>query len=172
MSRLSECGLRPILESDLDQILSWRNSARVREQMVHDQEISIEDHQKWFATKVKARPEFFWMFEYNAKPHGLVYISQEEKSDLSGYWGFYLGEVGRPKGLGTFLGILGLDTFFKFGFKNIIGEVKQGNAGSRAFHERLGFVEIETQADELDAFELTKDAWTVAREKLVRGCGE
>ncbi|WP_230714510.1 GNAT family N-acetyltransferase [Marinobacter shengliensis] len=40
--------LRPMTESDLEQVLQWRNHPEVRRYMYTTHEIRLEEHSKWF----------------------------------------------------------------------------------------------------------------------------
>ena len=139
MVELKQCLLRSIEEKDLNQVLKWRNSLRIREHMFTDHVISLEEHSSWFKSLEMSRDKSFQIFEYKGKPMGVVQFRIQNES---AYWGFYIGEAGAPKGAGLAMGYLALESIFhKSGVTFIFGEALQGNVPSQNFHKKLGFAE-------------------------------
>lgn len=135
-----DCLLRPLEESDLEQVLAWRNSERIRKSMFSDEIISLADHLAWYERIKQSKHDIYQIFELCAKPVGLVCfteISQHRRCS----WGFYLGYEGLPKGTGSAMGYLALDSLFReTSIRKVTGEVLKNNAVSTAFHRKLGFV--------------------------------
>jgi UDP-4-amino-4,6-dideoxy-N-acetyl-beta-L-altrosamine N-acetyltransferase len=137
-----EFNLRPIEERDLDMVLAWRNSPRVRSYMYTDHVITPEEHRAWFERTRQAEFPAALIFEYQGSPVGLKSFSQVDRHNNRCYWGFYLGETGLPRGCGTAMGFLALEYIFEqHGFRKLCAEAFAFNEGSARYHTRLGFVE-------------------------------
>lgn len=134
--------LRPMTSSDLEMVLRWRNSDRVRGNMYTDHVISPEEHRAWFEKVSDEKRSLHFAFEYLGKPIGIVNINQIDRANNKCLWGFYIGESNLPKGCGSAMGFFALDYLFgSLGFRKVTGEVFAFNEDSMKFHKRLGFVE-------------------------------
>ncbi len=132
--------LRPIEENDLDIVLKWRNTERIRINMYHDHLITKEEHGRWFQKLMSADDSQFLIFERGATPVGVVSFSQIDRKNGNGKWGFYIGEENMPKGTGFSMGVLGVNyAFEKMNLRKLSGEAFAFNASSILFHNRLGF---------------------------------
>lgn len=133
--------LRPAEECDLDQLLYWRNSPHVRENMYTDHLITMDEHRRWFANLQHEHHSKTLVFEIKQKPIGIVNIRYHESKSVSTCnWGFYIGEHESPPGVSTIMGYLGLEYIFKNSdTEEVIGEVLAFNYKSIAYHKRLGF---------------------------------
>lgn len=137
-----EFTLRPIEERDLDMVLSWRNSERVRSFMYTDHIITPEEHRAWFERTRTAEFPATLIFEFRGTPTGLKSFSQIDRHNNRCYWGFYLGEAELPRGCGTVMGFLALEYIFEqHGFRKVCAEAFSFNEGSIKYHKRLGFSE-------------------------------
>ena len=121
-------------------ILAWRNHPVVRDFMLTQHEITLEEHRQWFArVKLdKSRQQLIVMD--GTAPLGFVQfnnVSQGGNAD----WGFYLRPDAK-KGSGTKLGQAALMHGFKvIGLHKVCGQAIKSNAASIAFHQKLGFRE-------------------------------
>lgn len=150
-------------------VLSWRNSARIRNLSYNDREITSEEHTAWFESLEKAHDRICMIFEANGTPVGVVQFFDISTTDRKCKWGFYLGVDDLPKGLGTIMGELAISYAFQnLRVDQILGESISHNYASQKFHEKLGFVQegrIERQvyrdAKWLDIilFSISKDHW-------------
>lgn len=135
-----EFNLRPIEERDLDKVLAWRNSERVRSYMYTDHIITPEEHRSWFERTHQAEFPSTLIFEYRGIPTGLKSFSQIDRHNNRCYWGFYLGESELPRGCGTVMGFLALEYIFEQqNFRKLCAEAYAFNEGSVKYHARLGF---------------------------------
>jgi UDP-4-amino-4,6-dideoxy-N-acetyl-beta-L-altrosamine N-acetyltransferase len=168
--------LRPIAASDLDILLSWRNSDRIRSVMFSDHIISRDEHRSWFENITKSDSSIFLVFEYEQRPAGLVYFTNIDRMNGKCFWGFYLGDETLPAGTGIKLGILGLDyAFDHLGMRKVSGETFVFNAAGVNFHKKLGFVEEGRLArhilkngkfEDVILFSLFKEEWDRRRHDL------
>ncbi|MBU5615102.1 UDP-4-amino-4,6-dideoxy-N-acetyl-beta-L-altrosamine N-acetyltransferase [Geomonas azotofigens] len=140
--RPEEFNLRPIEERDLDLVLSWRNSERVRSYMYTDHLIAPEEHRAWFARSRDAEFPATLIFEYQGRPVGLKSFNQIDRHSNRCHWGFYLGDLELPRGCGTVMGFLAQEYIFeRQGFRKLCAEAFAFNEGSIKYHTRLGFAQ-------------------------------
>lgn len=169
--------LRPLNEDDLDIVLEWRNSDRIRNNMYNDRIILAEEHKNWFHRIVQKDNESYLLFRINNVPTGLVYFNDIDLKHKHCLWGFYIGDPQAPKGSGTILGLLGLDFVFStFDMIKVYGDVLSYNSPSLKFHEKLGFTNegrfirhIEKKGEFFDVirYALFKHEWDVYRKEII-----
>ena len=142
MAKREDYQLRPLQESDLEMVLSWRNSERVRANMYTDHIISLEEHQTWFK-KIKDEPTVDYLIcEFQNHPIGLVYFTNVDKNNNKCYWGFYLGETATPLGGGGALGFISMEYIFELvDFRKVCSEVLSFNNKSLKLHKKFSFQE-------------------------------
>lgn len=130
--------LRPMVESDLRQVLAWRNDRRVRRHMFDREEIAWANHVAWFKKATADQCRHILIFEASGVPAGYLGFS-ESKNGANAEWGFYTAQTA-PKGYGTLLCATGLNYgFLELGLHKIIGRVIASNRASIALHGKLGF---------------------------------
>lgn len=135
-------GLRPIEERDLETVLSWRNSERVRSCMYSDHMITPDEHRAWFGRNLQAEFPATLIFEFRGVPVGLKSFSRIDRYNNRCSWGFYLGETALPRGCGTAMGLLALEYIFEQqNFHKLCAEAFAFNTESINYHTRLGFSE-------------------------------
>ena len=142
MAKREDYQLRPLQESDLEMVLSWRNSERVRANMYTDHIISLEEHQTWFK-KIKDEPTVDYLIcEFQNHPIGLVNFTNIDKNNNKCYWGFYLGETATPLGSGGALSFISMEYIFEIvDIRKVCSEVLSFNNKSLKLHKRLSFQE-------------------------------
>lgn len=137
---MPEHTLRAMTESDLDQLLQWRNQPEVRRYMYTNHEIQIDEHHKWFAGANKNPDIELLIYQQGAKPQGFVNITRTRCPEVAD-WGFYLAP-NAPKGSGRELGKQALNyAFSQLDLHKICGQALGFNERSIAFHKALGFNE-------------------------------
>lgn len=142
MLRREECRLRPLDESDLDTVLRWRNSDRIRANMYSDHLITPDEHRNWYENVRQEKGIICRIFEWMGRPLGVVNITQIDKHSKKCHWGFYIGESDAPKGSGSAMGYLALEYIFDdLEFFKLCAEVFSFNVSSIQYHKKLGFVE-------------------------------
>ncbi|OPX90130.1 MAG: putative ribosomal N-acetyltransferase YdaF [Pelotomaculum sp. PtaB.Bin013] len=171
--------LRQIEKSDLEKILNWRNSDRIRANMFSDHIITMEEHLAWYQRIKQAQNVRCNIFEYNKEPIGLVNFTEIDRKNSICFWGFYLGES-KMLGTGLIMGYLGLNYAFNIvDIRKVYGQVFAFNLHSVNFFKKLGFMEegrfrkhvIKNGVPEdVIFFGLFKEEWNrkkVALEKIV-----
>ncbi len=174
--RREEINLRPLEERDLDMVLAWRNSERVRSYMYTDHIISPEEHRAWFERLGQAPFATTLVFEYKGVPSGLKSFSQIDRHNNRCHWGFYLGDTELPRGCGTAMGFLALEYVFEqHDFRKLCAEAFAFNEGSVKYHTRLGFVREgrfvkhvlkNGTYEDIVSFALFRDEWLAAKTAL------
>lgn len=132
--------LRDIQQDDLELILRWRNSDRIRINMYNDRIISWEEHFAWFNSLKNRADSIYKVYEHNGNPTGLVYFTDIDKKNGLCFWGFYIGRETVERGSGAIMGFLGLEYAFEvMNIRKICGESFVFNQSSIRFHYKLGF---------------------------------
>jgi len=173
-----DCTLRPVEERDLELLLAWRNSDRIRSSMYTDHVITREEHLRWFERLQSERLALSLIFEISGKAVGIVNVSRMDRVNNTCHWGFYLGETDAPRGCGAIMGFLGLEYIFeKLNVRKVIGEAFAFNQASISFHEKLGFsreghfhrhVRKNDNYEDIFAFALFTEQWTELKPELER----
>lgn len=142
MPRFENYRLRPVEEADLEKMLEWRNSDRIRAVMFTDRIITMDEHREWFERLNKEKNAVCKIFEFQGRTVGVVNIVQIDRYNNKCSWGFYLGEVDVPRGTGTVMGFLALEHIFEvMGIHKLFAEALAFNTQSIKFHKKLGFIE-------------------------------
>ncbi|MBJ6801705.1 UDP-4-amino-4,6-dideoxy-N-acetyl-beta-L-altrosamine N-acetyltransferase [Geomonas propionica] len=142
MIQRKNCLLRRIEERDLEMVLRWRNSDRIRHNMYTDHVITLQEHKAWFEKTKQTDGALHLVFELENRPIGLVYYVGIDRHNGRAEWGFYLGVEDAPRGSGSALGVLGVEfAFMELKLRKLCGEVLGYNEASLRFHRKLGFCE-------------------------------
>lgn len=168
--------LRPLEEQDLDRILLWRNSERIRQSMLSDHLISRDEHRDWFKN-INWNRNIYLIFEFKHNPAGMVYFNNIDRNNKNCWWGFYLGKSNLPRGTGLLMAYLGLQyVFIEVGLKKICSEALSSNPISIYFHKKLGFAEegrliqqMKKRENYIDVviLALFKEKWETTRNNIV-----
>lgn len=130
--------LRPLVESDLEILLQWRNSESVRRFMYSKHRISREEHVQWFDRASKDSARHPMMFELDGSPRGFVNIGPVLDGGVAN-WGFYAAPDA-PRGTGRQLSQAGVQYAFEvLGIHKLCGSVLAGNEASKRCHLNAGF---------------------------------
>lgn len=132
------CTVRPLTIEDLPLVLSWRNHPNVRQYMITQHEITLEEHQNWFARCSQDPTRSLLMVEELDIPIGYVQFSGVSAGGVAD-WGFY-ASPNAPKGTGRKIGTAALNhAFNKLQLHKVCGQALAFNNSSIAFHQRIGF---------------------------------
>ncbi|SFG19231.1 UDP-4-amino-4,6-dideoxy-N-acetyl-beta-L-altrosamine N-acetyltransferase [Neptunomonas qingdaonensis] len=132
--------LRSLSEKDLELVLSWRNHSDVKKWMFSLDNITLENHKRWFISCQDNPAKKLYVLDTGKDICGFIQF------DLSGdpenpniEWGFYRAPDS-PAGSGTLLLKLALQkAFVELNANKVIGKVLSYNLASRHVHEKLGF---------------------------------
>ena len=74
--------LRAVEERDLELLLSWRNSERIRANMYTSHLIGEAEHRAWFERLMREGDAFAFVFEANDVPLGVVNLNHLDRRNL------------------------------------------------------------------------------------------
>jgi len=132
--------LRPMAESDLEQVLEWRNHPDIRRYMYSTHAIRMDEHRRWYTNASKNPAIALLIYEQGEEAKGFVNITRTRCPEVAD-WGFYLAP-NAPKGSGRELGKHALNyAFTHLGLHKVCGQALGFNERSIIFHKRLGFTE-------------------------------
>jgi UDP-4-amino-4,6-dideoxy-N-acetyl-beta-L-altrosamine N-acetyltransferase len=130
--------LRPMTETDLETVLSWRNHPDVRRYMYTAHEIELDEHRRWFSRAGMNPAIELLVYEKSGEGGGFVNITRTRCPEVAD-WGFYLAPHA-PKGTGRSMGHLALRySFEQLELHKVCGQALGFNERSIAFHQTLGF---------------------------------
>lgn len=177
MQSFGEYNLIPLSEVHKDLIYRWRNSDHIHENMNTNHLITEEEHALWFERAQNDDRTVAFLLVYQKQPIGFVNFTNIDSENKKCYWGFYIGELGAPKGSGQVMALLSLDHVFKaLDLRKVCSEVLDFNSRSYAFHQKLGFSEegrLKEQIYKNNRYvdvvlmALFKPTWLCKREKLL-----
>lgn len=167
--------LRPMGDADIDLVLEWRNSDRVRTKMFEHHTIPKEDHSRWYAS-LKGNPlQKCWMFEYQGRAIGVVTIKNVDLAQDVWIWGCYLGPMKACPNAGTIMGYCAQEHFFEqMKVKKVIGEAVAANVRSLEFNARIGFdtekrfMKANSRGEPIEAvlLVLTQEQWLKRKDRV------
>lgn len=137
---MSELGtLRPIEDTELAMMLTWRNEPAVRANMYTTHVISMDEHLAWWQ-RVSARPDCqYFMYENHGKPQGIVGFTQLDLGHKNSSWAFYAAPDA-AKGTGSRMEFLAIcHAFGDLGLHKLHCEVLAFNTPVIRLHEKFGF---------------------------------
>lgn len=130
--------LRPLAPDDLARVLSWRNHPSNRQVMFNQEEITSDEHYRWFERARSDTSRRLFIFEEKGEPLGFVQFSGV-KLGAAIDWGFYTAPEA-PKGTGRKLGRCAIDQAFgELKVHKLCGQVLANNQASIDFHLSMGF---------------------------------
>lgn len=142
MTMLDDVALRPLREDDLEMVLEWRNSDRIREAMYTDHIIGWDEHLAWYHAAASDPRHECLVSEYKGKPVGFVSFTEINKRNETCFWTFYIGATDAIKGLGSVMEIHAIDKMIDHhGMRKISCEVLASRTYVIAMHKKFGFVE-------------------------------
>ncbi|OPZ79361.1 MAG: ribosomal-protein-L7/L12-serine acetyltransferase [Alphaproteobacteria bacterium ADurb.Bin438] len=92
-------------------ILEWRNSDRIRQNMINQDIIIYENHVKWIERLKTKEDAKYYLCIIDDKPVGVYDYTSIEAQHKKAEWGFYVGEEGL--GFGVLMEYLGIKHFFE-----------------------------------------------------------
>ena len=130
--------IRKMTVKDIDQVLQWRNHINVRRFMFTQEEITLDEHRKWFERVSLDSHRHLLIFENDGIPSGSVNFTRLDTLSIAD-WSFYLA-IDTKKGVGLQLGLAALDyAFDELELNKVCGKALAFNDRSIQFHLNLGF---------------------------------
>jgi UDP-4-amino-4,6-dideoxy-N-acetyl-beta-L-altrosamine N-acetyltransferase len=132
--------LRPLVVDDAVATMTWRNRPEIRQSMVTDHEIRLEEHTRWIGRILSDESCSYHVFEHEGRPIGSVGFYDLDRRHRRGDWTFYVGERETVRGAGGAMLFFAIDHFFDdIGLTKLCGDVISTNPRSARIHENLGF---------------------------------
>lgn len=135
--------LRPILETDLEATLAWRNRSEARIWFKNTAELSLDQHRNWYRQYLQKADDLVFMVEVAGQAVGQVSVYDLDREAQTGEVGRFLvgGEhAGRGHMRAAISALLELcATSLSLGY--VFLEVKVANERARRIYLGLGFVE-------------------------------
>lgn len=136
-----ELRLRPIQDSDTDNIVLWRNKEEVRSQFIFRDTLTPEMHRNWLRDKVYTGLVIQYIIEWDGRSIGSVYLRDIDLKNESGEFGIFIGETGeRGKGIGSLTAKAFTEYCFELGFHRIFLRVLDTNAIAKGSYVKAGFI--------------------------------
>jgi UDP-4-amino-4,6-dideoxy-N-acetyl-beta-L-altrosamine N-acetyltransferase len=134
-----KCNLRAMTESDLQNVLIWRNHIDVRKNMYTYHEITWDEHQNWWLNNHSNHQSRLLIAEIDNLPVGVVTFTHINPVNKSATWAFYSSDVTR-RGVGTYMELAALDyAFLTLELNRLECEVLDFNEAIMKFHRKFGF---------------------------------
>jgi UDP-4-amino-4,6-dideoxy-N-acetyl-beta-L-altrosamine N-acetyltransferase len=180
-AKKEDFSIRPMDKRDIDCVLEWRNSDRVRLKMFEHHLIPRENHLKWFESLKGNQTSRCWIFSYKNEPIGVITIKIVDKQTDTWIWGCYLGPMRAVPKAGTIMGFIAHEHFFEvMKVARVTGEAVAANTHSLEFNARLGyrteklFTRTNTKGEPIPAVYLVMDRedWPEHKKRLVSFCFE
>ncbi|MEH6499794.1 MAG: UDP-4-amino-4,6-dideoxy-N-acetyl-beta-L-altrosamine N-acetyltransferase [Pseudoalteromonas distincta] len=167
MSGMPASRVRPLLESDLQLVLGWRNHDSVRKYMYTQHEISVEEHIAWFQRASVDQSRHLLIYERDGQPTGYLHFHEIGKGGVA-EWGCYVSPDAL-RGSGTDLGFRAVEhAFTVLKLHKLCGQALAYNQKSIDFQLRVGFSQEGRLRDQhfdgqayhdIICFGLTEDQW-------------
>lgn len=139
--------LRPINESDTDNIVRWRNSESVRKNFIFQKPFTKTLHQSWLNEKVKTGSVIQYIIEINndgceSVPVGSVYLRDIDFENSCAEYGIFIGEESvLHKGIGSKVAKIFLDFAHKtLGLHRINLRLFADNIPAYKSYRNAGFI--------------------------------
>ena len=140
---MSNVYLKVMEEIDLEKVLEWRNSERIRQGMYTNRIITFDEHKKWFYNCMARKDIKNFICYLDDHAVGVVNITDIDCENLTCTWSIYRGAINCPAGTGYQIGKCTLNYIFhELKLRKVYVEVLANNKISENFHKKLGF-EIE-----------------------------
>lgn len=180
MPKREDYRLRRLEESDLEQVLEWRNSERIRVNMYTDHIITMDEHRLWFEKINKDESAVYRILEFQGFPIGVVNATQIDKHNRKCFWAFYLGSTKIPLGSGAIMEFLFLEYIFnELGIRKLCCEVFAFNLSTIKLHKKFGFREEgclkqhilkNNQYEDVICMALFNQEWIIVKPQLEKLC--
>jgi UDP-4-amino-4,6-dideoxy-N-acetyl-beta-L-altrosamine N-acetyltransferase len=172
--KIPKSEFNPVTADLIETIRLWRNSPRVRENMLDDTEIQPQQQKQWFESLPSNKDKQYRIFYQDSKPVGMLYFSGINKESCA--WGCYIGEEAVWPGTGVLLSIAALDYAFNtLKVERLCAEVFESNTSPIRMHQTFGYTEkpdklVTTKSGKeikLKCFEYLRTDWKKNRKSVL-----
>lgn len=142
--------LRTVIESDSMTVFNWSNDPVVRKNSFDSADILLENHEKWFLSRINNDNVIFYMMQYCEENAGIV--RYEIKKDHA-VIGITVSKEFRGEKLGSLFLIKSAKNFFEKVNLPIWAYIKKSNIPSIKVFEKAGYLlKQETQISGVESF--------------------
>ncbi len=135
----------------------WANNKEVRKNSINTAPILLDNHKKWFASKLKNKDSRLYIIEKDGIPLGQVRLDREKNNAEIDY---SISQKFRGKGFGEIILKNALQLYMlNFPNDTIIAKAKQSNVASNRVFEKLGFKKMQSSI-------INKEEYNVYQTKL------
>lgn len=151
---LTRLTCRTCSENDLELLFEWSNDPSVRSNSMSPDQITMQDHTRWFKSKLDSADSEIFILSEGDQPIGQIRFDLRDNGLFE--IDYSIDKSYRGKGYGKELVAVGVDQLKRIGrSENIFGKVVSSNKASLNVFLGLGFVEKEfDQSENLHIFEL------------------
>lgn len=139
---LHYCNILEVGEEVQERVRVWRNSPRIRQFMLSQNEISVEEHRAWLSRlSKKDRSQIVRVAFCDGVPIGIITLKDIDRTSERSDWGIYIGEAGyEGRGFGGEM----LDDLLSWGFEEeglcrLFTSVTADNMPAIGMYLRAGF---------------------------------
>ncbi|WP_172408259.1 UDP-4-amino-4,6-dideoxy-N-acetyl-beta-L-altrosamine N-acetyltransferase [Desulfosporosinus sp. FKA] len=141
MFEIGDYRMRIINETDLERLLTWRNSEHVRSKMFTDHIITMDEHRAWFKSIKNRSVAANFIFEFDNRPIGYICYTDIDTRSATCSSGLYLGEQeGLPVDVGLAIEFFILEyAVEKLQMRKLWGYVFEFNKRVIMLHKFFGY---------------------------------
>ena len=139
--------LHPVTDSDLENIRRWRNHPRVREAMITQHEISLQEHLAWWQKTRDDDTKRWYIYMGKDTPAAVVYFFHLDAVEKVGWWGFYLCDYSKESSVNRrtlarrVVKAMIEHAFNEMGLDRLLCEARESNVAAISLYKEFGFVE-------------------------------
>jgi len=133
--------VRKVGIKDIRAILNISNQPEVRKSSFNSKLITLEQHKKWFYSKINDQNHLFFVAEFNKKVIGQIRLEMNNNNNNNSLISISVSNKYRKKriGLNMFKYMIKYIKSRKLGIKSITAEIKKENTDSINFFRSIGF---------------------------------
>ncbi|MFL0093353.1 UDP-2,4-diacetamido-2,4,6-trideoxy-beta-L-altropyranose hydrolase [Tenacibaculum maritimum] len=134
--KYANLSIRKASKEDMLQVYYWSDDLLVRQNSYNSKPIVLEDHKKWFNSKIRDRNTLFYIIYYNSSPAGMVRYEIKEEYTIVG---ITMNKKFRGKKLAPLFLVKTAKEYFYKSEKPILAYIKKGNTPSIKSFEKAGY---------------------------------
>jgi len=149
--------LRSVVDSDLKDLLRWRNHPKVRRAMISQHKISLQEHTTWWSRVRDDDTKKWYIYMEKDVPSAVINFVNLDHANKTGWFGFYLCDYSAKAsahrgGLAERV----VKTIIEHAFAGmklhlLLCAVRESNTAAIRLYQKCGFVESSLVLRELDA---------------------
>ena len=159
-------------EKDIELVRAWRNSDKIRKNMLYQEIITPEQQVEWFHS-INNFNNFYFIVEYKGRKVGLVNIKDIDWDERQGEAGVFMMEQDLSAALIPVAGALSMSELVVgiFGFKKLFAKVRKDNKTMRKLNKLFGYQKVEDHENEnkdYDKYYITPDSYNKYSGKWIK----